>query len=359
MKRINNELTHGIHPYYAKFIPEIPRDFLTEYSKKGDYVLDPFCGSGTTLLEAMLCERHSVGVDMSYIAYIISKAKVTIPNIEVIDKYYQKIISFIESNEKVNPINFENKSIWFTKETNDILDKILHSINSINKIEYRCIFLVLFSSILKTVSNKRKVWNNGYIADNVLPNVDYSGDVLNVFKNKFKQIRESYIELIDKCKTSDFCPQVINSSIEKYNSNRKFDIVITSPPYPFAVDFVRYYRLSYYWFDKNIDEFTKMETGARKKRSSKNAVENFYNEMERIYLHIFNLTKQNGYFCMTVADTQRKKEKINFIDWLYDIFLRNGWVLVSDKKRKIESQSMGQKRIPYEHKIVFKKVKKI
>ena len=63
----------------------------------------------------------------------------------------------------------------------------------------------------------------------------------------------------------------------------------------------------------------------------------------------------NGYFCMTVADTQRKNEKVSFIEWLYDIFKNNGWVLVSDEIRELNCQSMAQKRIQYEHKLVFQK----
>jgi DNA modification methylase len=43
--------THGIHPYPAKFIPQIPHFFIQTCSKKGEVVLDPFCGSGTTLVE--------------------------------------------------------------------------------------------------------------------------------------------------------------------------------------------------------------------------------------------------------------------------------------------------------------------
>ena len=59
---------------------------------------------------------------------------------------------------------------------------------------------------------------------------------------------------------------------------------------------------------------------------------------------------------MTVADTQRNKLKINFVDWLKELFNNEGWHLVSDELRKIEAQSMAQKRISHEHKLVFKKI---
>ena len=47
-------LTHGLHKYPAKFFPELPRWFINRYSKMNDIVLDPFSGSGTTNVEALI-----------------------------------------------------------------------------------------------------------------------------------------------------------------------------------------------------------------------------------------------------------------------------------------------------------------
>ncbi|MGC7157662.1 hypothetical protein [Metamycoplasma hominis] len=58
---------------------------------------------------------------------------------------------------------------------------------------------------------------------------------------------------------------------------------------------------------------------------------------------------------MAVVDTYRQKEKVSFVEWLYDIFQSNGSVLFSDEIRDIQTQTMTQKRIQKEHKLVFKK----
>ena len=63
-----NYLTHGLHPYPAKFIPQIPRKAILEWTKEGDTILDPFCGCGTTILEAALLNRLSIGVDNGVLA---------------------------------------------------------------------------------------------------------------------------------------------------------------------------------------------------------------------------------------------------------------------------------------------------
>ena len=70
-------LTHNLHPYPAKFIPQIPNALIQELSSSGETVADIFCGSGTTLLEALYLQRRAIGIDASPLAVLISRAKTT------------------------------------------------------------------------------------------------------------------------------------------------------------------------------------------------------------------------------------------------------------------------------------------
>lgn len=70
-------LTHGLHKYPAKFFPELPRWLIQRYSQNGDFILDPFSGSGTTNLEALLMHRNSVGIDVEPFSRYLSTVKVT------------------------------------------------------------------------------------------------------------------------------------------------------------------------------------------------------------------------------------------------------------------------------------------
>ena len=70
-------LTHSLHPYPAKFPPQLPNTILSKYGVKGQTVLDPFCGSGTTLVEARLLGFNSIGVDVNGLSSLLSKVKST------------------------------------------------------------------------------------------------------------------------------------------------------------------------------------------------------------------------------------------------------------------------------------------
>ena len=70
------EAIHSIHPYPAKFIPEIPRTLISNLPiPRNTIILDPFCGSGVTLVESQKAGIESVGVDLNPIACLLSKVK--------------------------------------------------------------------------------------------------------------------------------------------------------------------------------------------------------------------------------------------------------------------------------------------
>ena len=70
-------LSHDIHPYPAKFPPQLPAQIIKLLSSEGEMVWDPFGGSGTTALEALLSNRSCISTDINPIGSIVGKAKTT------------------------------------------------------------------------------------------------------------------------------------------------------------------------------------------------------------------------------------------------------------------------------------------
>ena len=66
---------HGFHAYPARAHPVTVRRLIESLAPEGGVVLDPFCGSGTVLVEAMLAGRNTVGTDLNPLAVMLSRAK--------------------------------------------------------------------------------------------------------------------------------------------------------------------------------------------------------------------------------------------------------------------------------------------
>lgn len=82
---------HAICPYFAMFPEKFVRDKVEVYSKPGDWVFDPFCGRGTTILESLLLKRNAAGTDINPVAFCVSQAKAERPSLESILSRIQKL----------------------------------------------------------------------------------------------------------------------------------------------------------------------------------------------------------------------------------------------------------------------------
>jgi hypothetical protein len=103
-------LTHTFYKYPARFSPEFARTAINIFSEVGDVVLDPFMGSGTTLVEAMAAGRHSVGSDINSLAKFVADVKTTIlkkDDIDIILRWSEKAISELNI---WNPV--ERHQVW-------------------------------------------------------------------------------------------------------------------------------------------------------------------------------------------------------------------------------------------------------
>ncbi len=119
---------HRLHPYKGKFIPQLVEYFLDDhtdtfkkevYFKKGDIVLDPFCGSGTTLVQANELGMHSIGVDISIFNAMISNCKIDKYDVTKLKEKIQIITSLLENYEKALNVNpFEEELLQALYEFN-------------------------------------------------------------------------------------------------------------------------------------------------------------------------------------------------------------------------------------------------
>ncbi len=155
------EYTHCFHNYPAMMIPQIANKLINLYGKNAKTLFDPYCGTGTSLVEANLKGINAYGTDLNPMARLIAEAKTTTFELQILDLYLKEFNDFIFSLnfgiEKINIVfpNFKNIDFWFKKETKEKLANIKYFINNIKDERVKKFFLVVFSETVRESSLTR------------------------------------------------------------------------------------------------------------------------------------------------------------------------------------------------------------
>lgn len=263
-------LTHGLHKYPAKFFPELPKWLIEKYSKKGDCILDPFAGSGTTNLESLVLERNSIGIDVDPFARFVSKVKTTKINLKQLKLMQNKIFeSLLSYNDKA--LNIENIpkfpyiEHWFNAYVVLELAYIKQIILDLKTTDnIKNFYLLCFSSIIRDVSNASNECTRTVIRKKYVNDIKPLG-TLQAFYDKvlFNILKyEDFHRIYPKGIKVKFPVNMDARNIKV--SEESIDMALTSPPYINAVDYPRTHQLELYWlefFSNSLSDLKKKYIG--------------------------------------------------------------------------------------------------
>ncbi len=102
-----NDFLNAICPYYTMYPLEFPMRVLSKHGRSGDWVIDPFCGRGTTNFAARLCRMPSIGVDSSPVAAALAQAKLATATAQEVIASAKDILSASKS-----PTSVPSSSFW-------------------------------------------------------------------------------------------------------------------------------------------------------------------------------------------------------------------------------------------------------
>lgn len=313
----------SIHFHPGRFISQIPATLIGRLTKPGDLVLDPYCGSGTTLIEAQRLRRRSIGIDANPVSVLISRAKLLPVRHDRVARILQgHLRRFLDRPFNLGGIvgsdidvpSTVQLSKWYHPDTGAELREIWFYISQLRGVA-RTLFEFAFSSILMPACSETRHW--GYVCDNTRPLEFRYIDAIDLFRNSLAKLEEAYA-------SRDFeLPPVTSFPLPRATvfqgdsgyvmeglKAASVDLVVTSPPYYGVVDYVKSQRLSMEWFGKNVEEFRALETGARSKRHRTTAYVQYLNDIERVLTQVGRLLKSEGVFALLIGQSDRRKNPL-------------------------------------------------
>ena len=250
------EFTHCFHNYPAMMIPQIVRRLLGEYGEEGGRLLDPYCGTGTSLVEASIFGMNAVGCDINPHARLIAKAKVApIPPDaldEKLDSLRETLFRYEMSGDLPNhpapPIL--NKDYWFSEEASRWLSALRHEIIAEPDGDIRGFLWVAFSETVRECSYTK----NGEFKLVRMPAdkmARFAPNAVSAFLSKIARNRAGLASYAER-RRRDVDAVVVNcnTALGETPPGVPFDLAITSPPYgdsSTTVAYGQFSRLSAEW----------------------------------------------------------------------------------------------------------------
>lgn len=354
--------THGYHRYPAKFLPNLVKKLIEEYTQENDLVADFFAGCGTTLVEAKVHGRKSIGVDINPVAELITKAKTNpVAPQKLENRFYQIVKTF----DDYNPIEYSNIKVheridyWFSKEHKAKIAFLYDKILATRDLLTRIFFLVALSHILKNCSR--------WLQSSTKPQVDPKKnptDPFEAFQDHSKQMMKKNAEFYTRLSNDKFLQTKCEIRLEdaRKTSIRANSVgaIITSPPYVTSYEYADIHQLTGYWYEyiTDLTEFRKNFIGtfyslnqelecssvlaqdiidsllSKDKRTAKE-VANYFQDMQAVAKEMHRVLKKGGHICLVIGNTTFRSVKVKSAEVFAEILSDLNFEMVEIIKRSI------------------------
>ena len=241
--------THGLHRFAAKFVPQVPAWALDRFATRDSVVVDPFVGSGTTLVEGVLRGGTTIGVDIDPLARFITRAKVTAVDPERIGALATELAARWRAPAPARrpPMpDIGDFGHWFDPEQWGWVQSLLETILGLDcDDDERAFLLVVFSSTLRWVSNADDQSQKTYVSGTHRkrpPPVDA------VFRRFLARAVGGLADLNRKRHSESVVRIPDDADATRLGlAAHSVDLAVTSPPYLDSVDYPYNMMLEYFW----------------------------------------------------------------------------------------------------------------
>jgi len=276
-------LTHGLHPYPARMVPQVAERLIRRYLLEkvappfNQYtVLDPFCGSGTVLVESLRLGFNAIGNDINPLAVLIAKTKSSPPDPSTLKQSARQLFGDLDDIE-MDQVRQVPRHIrfWFQPTSIRGLLAIKSKIEKEHNEKVKDFLKICLSNTAYKVSladiNNHQAHPARYSREELRkkPRPDALSAFLEVMEKSIIAVDEFY----RSCRPNHARVRVLREDARRLSLDEKVDLVVTSPPYgeeQNTVGYMRWAKIGLFWLDYSpsmLLEIEKKTLGGKRVRS--------------------------------------------------------------------------------------------
>jgi hypothetical protein len=266
------ELTHGFHSYPARMHPAVARTCIAAFSQPGARVLDPFCGSGTVLIEAMCTGRRALGVDLNPIAIRIAAVQTELRGEPELQRFAATAravtdasLARVRARIKVKaPLSTAERAFY---EPHVLLELagLREEIAAVASEADRRALQVVLSALVVKFSRQRADTSEEHAEKRIR-----KGLVSEFFERKARELGLRWAALAAAAGKNASVPKLCLGDareLARHVGKSRADLVLSSPPYGGTYDYHAHHARRYPWLDLDARSFEQGEVGARRRLS--------------------------------------------------------------------------------------------
>jgi hypothetical protein len=354
----------SLHPYFGKVDPALAAALIDQYSRPGDLVLDPFCGSGTVLHAALMAGRSGLGWDSSPLALLIATAKLLglesdeEESLLAIGHEVQRFGKRAQLFREVIPDGGDiphmprvrDVESWFQPNALKELAFLRSYLVSREHLQPPAATLLArtaFSRIVVAASNQQ-----GESSYRRVDKSDIPGRVIDLFAEALRDVSAGAREFRDAMQLADngrsrnlessdstgtvlswghqTCQLLLRDArtpIVMADSTSSVAVVVSSPPYLMSWDYGLYHKFRFYWLGFDLDSYEDTEIGRHLRRQGDD-VDRYRADMVAVFRALDAVVAPTGYIVLVNAPAIVYGREVNTNVILEDCARVAGWQMI-------------------------------
>jgi hypothetical protein len=332
-ERERTKHVHRLHPYLGKFIPQLVEILLSRYFRPGQHVLDPFAGSGTTLVQALESGLDATGVDVAAFNCLLMEVKTGSYNPFVLKQELRDVHARAGEESQERPTPYVKR--WYARQA---VRELLGFRGLLREYEHADVLRVVLARAARSARRTTHFDLEFPQQPQLEPYWCYKHrrecrpvEVAAQFLRRYTLDTLARLKGFARVRAKGRSASVFHGDAREVTFSTRYDGVLTSPPYPGLIDYHEQHRYAYELLD--LDDRRHLEVGAGAAGTSRAALDAYADGIVETLLNAKSAVRKGAPFVIVVNDGRD----------LYPEILERAGLLLKGRLRRHVNRRTGRR----------------